>query len=229
MYEDLLVRYSSDGTVARPFILELLSLNNEKTLSMAFASMAAAPELYNDLIWSLLKDNTMIEVYLWGDVKLRFLKMLRAWYGTLNGNDAERYQRFLLSYKSELDFKYNTERRRGSYLYPYLWRDKWTLIYNTLSRDRMIPEMKKCFQELLRRFGQNLIPGHSVRVLYSNDGVVDDKTYARWPISNWLSSFLKLDEYKWRKGRAPVSLDQHAEAFKKCVSSLPEKFYDFCV
>lgn len=227
MYEDLLVRYSSDGTVARPFILELLSLNNEKTLSMAFASMAAAPELYNDLIWSLLKDNTMIEVYLWGDVKLRFLKMLRAWYGTLNGNDAERYQRFLLSYKSELDFKYNTERRRGSYLYPYLWRDKWTLIYNTLSRDRMIPEMKKCFQELLRRFGQNLIPGHSVRVLYSNDGVVDDKTYARWPISNWLSSFLKLDEYKWRKGRAPVSLDQHAEAFKKCVSSLPEKFYDF--
>ena len=230
IYEDLLVHYSSDETMVRPFILELLSLNNETTLSMAFASMAAAPELYNDLIWSLLKDNTMIEVYLWGDVKLRFLKMLRAWYGTLNGNDAERYQRFLLSYKSELDFKYNTERRRGSYLYPYLWRDKWMLIYNTLPGDRMIPEMKKCSQELLRRFGQDLMAerqDHSIRVLYSNDGVVDDKTYARWTISNWLSSFLKLDEYKWRKGRVPVNLDQHAEAFKKCVSSLPEKFYDF--
>lgn len=230
MYEDLLVHYSSDETMVRPFILELLSLNNATTLSMAFASMAAAPELYGDLIRLLLGNNAMVGAYLRGEVEFFFLKMLRAWYYTLNENDAGRYQQFLLSYKSELDFKYDARRRWSPYLCLHLWRDKWALICNTLPEDRMIPEMKKCFQELLRRFGGKLMierQDHSVRVLYASDGVVDGEIYAKWPISNWLSSFLKLDESKWRKGRGPVSLDQHAEAFKKCVSSLPEKFYDF--
>ena len=230
MYEDLLVHYSSDETMVRPFILELLSLNNATTLSMAFASMAAAPELYGDLIRLLLGNNAMVGAYLRGEVEFFFLKMLRAWYYTLNENDAGRYQQFLLSYKSELDFKYDARRRWSPYLCLHLWRDKWALICNTLPEDRMIPEMKKCFQELLRRFGGKLMierQDHSVRVLYASDGVVDGEIYAKWPISNWLSSFLKLDESKWRKGRVPVSLDQHAEAFKKCVSSLPEKFYDF--
>ena len=218
MYEDLLVHYSSDETMVRPFILELLSLNNATTLSMAFASMAAAPELYGDLIRLLLGNNAMVGAYLRGEVEFFFLKMLRAWYYTLNENDAGRYQQFLLSYKSELDFKYDARRRWSPYLCLHLWRDKWALICNTLPEDRMIPEMKKCFQELLRRFGGKLMierQDHSVRVLYASDGVVDGEIYAKWPISNWLSSFLKLDESKWRKGRVPVSLDQHAEAFKK--------------
>ena len=98
MYEDLLVRYSSDGTVARPFILELLSLNNEKTLSMAFASMAAAPEFYNVLILSLLTVNTMLVVYLCVDVKLRLLKMLRQCLVTLVVLMLDWLNRFLFAY-----------------------------------------------------------------------------------------------------------------------------------
>lgn len=229
MYEDLMIRYASD-TLGRSFVLELLSLNNETTLSVAFAAMAEAPRQYDDQIRLLLEDNAKIGIYLRGDVEFFFLKMLKAWYETLNENDAERYQWAILSYKSEFDFKYDPERRWSQFLCPHLWRDKWALICNTLPEDLMIPEMKKCFQELLRRFGKKLMiegQDHSVRVLYASDGVVDGEMYAKWPISNWLSSFLKLDEYKWRKGRVPVSLDQHAEAFKKCVSSLPEKFYDF--
>lgn len=231
MYEDLLVRYSSDETITRPFILELLSLNNETTLTMAFASMAAAPELYGDLIRPLLGNNAMVEAYLRGEVEFFFLKMLRAWYDTLNENDAERYQQFLLSYKSELDFKYDARRRWSPYLCPHLWRDKWALICNTLPEDRMIPEMRKCYQELLRRFGQKHMVErnyHSIGVAHICGGVVDDEAYARWPISNWLNSFLKLDEHKRRKGGGnPVSLREHANAFKKCVSSNPDKFYDF--
>lgn len=230
MYEDLLVHYSSDETMVRPFILELLSLNNATTLSMAFASMAAAPKLYGDLIRLLLGNNAMVGAYLRGEVEFFFLKMLRAWYETLNENDAERYQRALLSYKSEFDFKYDAERRWSQFLCPHLWQDKWVLICNTLLEDHMIPEMRRCYQELLRRFGQKQMVErnyHTVGVAHICGGVVDDEAYARWPNSNWLRSFLKLDECKWRKGRVPVSLDQHAEAFKKCVSSLPEKFYDF--
>lgn len=229
MYEDLMIRYASD-TLGRSFVLELLLLNNETTLSVAFAAMAEAPRQYDDQIRLLLEDNATIGIYLRGDVEFFFLKMLRSWYETLNENDAERYQRALLSYKSEFDFKYDAERRWSQFLCPHLWQDKWVLICNTLLEDHMIPEMRRCYQELLRRFGQKQMVErnyHTVGVAHICGGVVDDEAYARWPNSNWLRSFLKLDECKWRKGRVPVSLDQHAEAFKKCVSSLPEKFYDF--
>ena len=153
MYEDLMIRYASD-TLGRSFVLELLSLNNETTLSVAFAAMAEAPRQYDDQIRLLLEDNATIGIYLRGDVEFFFLKMLRAWYETLNENDAERYQRALLSYKSEFDFKYDAERRWSQFLCPHLWQDKWVLICNTLLEDHMIPEMRRCYQELLRRFGQ---------------------------------------------------------------------------
>lgn len=229
MYEDLMIRYASD-TLGRSFVLELLSLNNETTLSVAFAAMAEAPRQYDDQIRLLLEDNATIGIYLRGDVEFFFLKMLRAWYETLNENDAERYQRALLSYKSEFDFKYDAERRWSQFLCPHLWQDKWELICNTLPEDHMIPEMRRCYQELLRRFGQKHMVErnyHSVGVAHICGGVVGDETYARWPISNWLNSFLKLGEYKWREGRGPISLREHANAFKKCVSSNPNRFYDF--
>lgn len=228
MYEDLMIRYASD-TLGRSFVLELLSLNNETTLSVAFAAMAEAPRQYDDQIRLLSVNNAKIARYLHGDVEFFFLKMLRAWYDTLNENDAERYQQFLLSYKSELDFKCDVRRRWSPYLYPHLWRDKWALICNILPENRMIPEMRKCYQELLRRFGQKHMVErnyHSVGVAHICGGVVGDETYARWPISNWLNSFLKLGEYKRREGRSPISLREHANAFKKCVSSNPNRFYD---
>ena len=229
MYEDLMIRYASD-TLGRSFVLELLSLNNETTLSVAFAAMAEAPRQYDDQIRLLLEDNATIGIYLRGDVEFFFLKMLRAWYETLNANDAERYQRALLSYKSEFDFKYDAERRWSQFLCLHLWQDKWVLICNTLLEDHMIPEMRRCYQELLRRFGQKQMVErnyHSVGVAHICGGVVGDETYARWPISNWLNSFLKLGEYKRREGRSAISLREHANAFKKCVSSNPNRFYDF--
>lgn len=228
MYEDLMIRYASD-TLGRSFVLELLSLNNKTTLSVAFAVMAVAPELYDDLIWPLLEAPVKIGIYLHGDVEFFFLKMLRAWYETLNENDAERYQRVLLSYKSEFDFKYDAERRSSQFLCPHLWQDKWKLICITLPEDHMIPEMRRCYQELLRRFGQKHMVErnyHSVGVAFCG-GVIGEEIYARWPVSNWLNSFLKLDECKWREGRGPISFGEHANAFKKCISSNPNRFYDF--
>lgn len=230
IYEDLLIRYSPDETIVRPLVIELLSLNNETTLSMAFTAMAVAPEPYDDLIRPLLANNEKIEGYLHGNIEFFFLKMLRAWYDTLDENDAERYQRFLLSYKSELDFKYDAERKWSRFLYPHLWQDKWKLICNTLTEGHMIPEMKRCYQELLRRFGRRYEvekPDHSVIAGHFCGGIVSREKYGRWLTLNWLSSFLKLREHKWREGRNPISLREHADAFKKCVTSNPNKFYDF--
>ena len=38
IYEDLLIRYSHDETIVRPLVVELMSLNNETTLSLAFSA-----------------------------------------------------------------------------------------------------------------------------------------------------------------------------------------------
>ena len=68
--------------------------------------------------------------------------------------------------------------------------------------------MKRCYQELMRRFGRRYEvekPDHSVIAGHFCGGVVSSEKYGRWPISNWLSSFLKLGEYKWREGRNPIS------------------------
>lgn len=229
MYEELMIRYAS-YTFVHSFVLELLSLNNETTLSVAFAAMAEVPRQYDDQIRFLLADNENIAKYLHGDVEFFFFKMLRMWYDTLDENNAEGYQRFLLSYKSKLDFKYDAERRFSLFLCPHLWYDKWKLICNTLPENLMIPEMRKCYQELMRRFGQKLVVErncHTVNVAHHCGSVVTDEIYTRWPISNWLNSFLKLGEHKWRKGGTPFSLREHAEAFKKCVSSNPGRFYNF--
>lgn len=229
-YEDLLVLYSSDETTARPLIVELLSMDNVFTLSMAFGTMSASPVLYDDLIRSFLSENDKIGRYLHGDVAFFFMKMLRAWYNTLNESGTEWYQSLLLSYKSELDFKYDAERKWSRFLCPHLWKEKWMLICNTLPVDSMIPAMKKCSQELMRRFGKRYTierPDHSASAAYYCGGVVGDTIYSRWPISNWMSSFLKLDEHKWLSGRKPISLSVHADAFKKCVAANPEKFRNF--
>ena len=58
MYENLLTRYSPDKAVGRSLILELLSLRNTTTLSIAFTAMAVAPGLYDGQIRSLLIDNS---------------------------------------------------------------------------------------------------------------------------------------------------------------------------
>ena len=81
----------------------------------------------------------------------------------------------------------------------------------------MIPEMKRCYQELMRRFGRRYEvekPDHSVIAGHFCGGVVSSEIYGRWPFSNWLSSFLKLGEFIWREGRNPISLREHADAFK---------------
>lgn len=56
----------------RPLILELLSLNDETTLSMAFNTMAMVPEMFDNEIRSLLRNNQIIEGYLNGDVEFFF-------------------------------------------------------------------------------------------------------------------------------------------------------------
>lgn len=101
--------------------------------------MAESPKIYDDLIRTLLSSNRKIEENLHGDIEFFFLKLLKAWYNTIDKDDTVWYQKLLLSYKSELDFKFDAERKWSKFLCPHLWRDKWELICNTLPENSLIP------------------------------------------------------------------------------------------
>ena len=231
LYEQLLLKYSSDQAVIAPIVDELLSLNNEISVAMAFLAIAEHPELHNKRVESLLANSSTIEKYLQGSVEFYFLKMLKSWYSTLNSPRAHEYQRRLLSYVSSSDPYVDKDRRYGDLLFPHLWREKWELICNTLPDDGLLPEMKKCVGELFRRFGRKIVierDRHSVTMAVYSGGITDNATYATFSTDNWLSSFLKLNEAKhWHFHRHPVDLHAHADAFKKCVASNPIKFKDF--
>ena len=224
MYETLLIRFSFDESQVRPMIEHLLLLNDKFTLIMAFTAMAEAPQLYDDIIRLQLIDRRKMDAFLDSSVNFYILKLLRAWYDTLDRNDAVWYQNYILAFESESDFKYDAESSRRGFLCPDLWRHKWMLICNTLPENSLLPNMKRCSQELIRRFNTKLIvEKNDFSCTVSRCGaVVDSETYDRWPMSNWLSSFLKLNtKYK------PISLHEHAKEFKKCVRSHPNKFFNF--
>ena len=231
IYEQLLLRFSSDSAVIAPIVDELLALNNETSLAMAFSAMAEHPELHSQLIESLVANSSTIEKYLQGPVKYYFLKMLKSWYLTLESMKAEEYQRKVLSYVSSSDYLANKEKKYSSMPFPHLWHEKWELICNTLPNNGLLPEMKKCAGELQRRFGRKFIverDRHGITSAVYCGGITDDATYATFSPAVWLSSFIKLNETNyWRFNRKPIDLRAHADAFKKCVAADPVKFKDF--
>lgn len=231
IYEELLTKFSSDLAIMRPIIGRLMELRNETSISMAFSAMAANPKAYDEQIRQIIADEQSVNMYLASDIEFFYMKMVKSWYLNLDAHDAVMYQKKVLSFKSPVDLYYDREHSLDYFLCPHLWRSKWDLICNTLPEDGLIPEMKKCSQELLRRFGRRTIvkrPEDSMVVTYYGGGLVSNDTYSRFSLENWLNSFLKLDESRsWRSHGRPFDLEGHADAFEKCVSANPNKFRDF--
>ncbi len=224
IYEDLLTGNASDGGLVLPLIKDLMALNNETSVSMAFETIAVCPEQYDEIIRSLLGNDATIESYMAREVKYFFLTMLRKWYDTLDDVGTVWFQNRLLSFKStaELGAFKDKKLHQPSCLHP--WNDKWDLICNALPETGLIPAMKKCSQEMLRRLGKRNVverPDHSTPMAFYCGGVTTDEVYANWPVSNWMNSFLKLKESGY------IDLRVHADKFRKCVSGNPYKFKAF--
>lgn len=229
LYEQALIKQAHCLDVVRPFVDELLALDNEISLSMAFVAMAECPDVYHDTILDILEKDETVEKYIQDSVAFFFLKMLRAWGDGLNDQLFVWYQKRILAYKSSTDFLFIKNRHNRPLCYN-LWRDKWKLICNTLPESGLIKEMVACSQELMRRFGHKLIVKREDYPVTAHicTGVVSDEQYLRWPLKNWLTSFLKLDENRCRRnGRHPISITSHADAYKRCVVANPDRFKCF--
>ena len=231
IYEALLIKYAKVNDIIKPIVAELVELNNETSLSLAFNAISENPTEYNDIICALISSDNEIEKCLHGDVEYYFLKMLKKWYLTLDREPSEAYQKRLLTFRSSTDLLHNKERKYSLLLYPHLWWHKWILICNTLPEYGLINNMHKCRHELIRRYGNDYIvkkPNYEASCAMVCGGVVSQEKYERFSKSTWLNSFLKLDEAKfWRGNRHPIDLNVHASAFENSVEKHPEYFKDF--
>ncbi len=230
-YEELLVEFSSDNNLIKPIVKELLELNSYWSIPMAFSVMSEVPDAYHGIVMTMLNEDYSIERHMQGRIKYHFLKLLSSWYKTLNEKQAEWYQSRLIEYRSTSDFNYNQNRSCNELLCYHLWREKWELICNTLPDHGMVPGMKKCKQELMRRFGQTLEverADYSVSCMIGSSGITTDEIYRQFSFNSWLSSFLKLEEHQYTRGmKSFITLTDHAEAFQKCVAARPIHFRNF--
>ena len=231
MYEALLIKYAKVNDIIKPIVEELIDLNNETSLSLAFNTISENPTEYNDTIFNLISKDKEIEKCLHGDIEYYFLKMLKEWHLTLGSEQSESYQRRILNFKSSTDLLSNKDRKYSLSLYPHLWWHKWVLICNTLPEYGLISDMHKCRQELIRRYGDNYKvkkPNYEVSCAMVCGGIISQEKYERFSKSTWLNSFLKLDEARfWRGNRHPIDLNVHADAFETCVENHPDYFKDF--
>lgn len=228
IYEKLLTAHAGDYETTMPLVDELLSLNNETAASMAFLAMAEHPQLYERTISEILADNDRVEMYLHCDTCYFFLNMLRQRYDTLGAEEAAAYQLRVLAFRSQADMISSRKYRGDGLLYPHLWWHKWLLICNTLPAEGLLPEMKRCRSELLRRFNREEIverPSHIVTMAKICGSVIPAHAYSRFTPDRWLRSFLRLPKDHWcNTDKEPLTVHGHAEAFKKCVADNPASF-----
>lgn len=230
IYKTLLINSLSDSFNTRSKVIELLSLKNDITLSIAFNTIGHNPLEYSEIIKEILSKTDLVDSCLYSNANYYFFKMLKQWYLLSNTHEQIYYEKYVLSYKSQRDNIFNKERTNNILLMPYLWYDKWYIICNTLPEEVHIIELKKIRLELFRRFGKKHIcekTDYHMSCTTICGGIVSDKIYSTFSKKNWLTSFLKLENSRSLTKGIPVDLRRHADAFTNCIASDVLKWKSF--
>lgn len=227
----LLEQYAiKDPSFVKLSVKELLYLNDEMSLSLAFRTISSNPRSFDKDIWEILTDNSKIDRYLEeSEFKYYFLNMLKNWYSTLSSEKIVFYQYLLLNFKSGKDWLSDKERHFSNMIYWHLWRRKWMLICCTLPSDGLMPSLRKCKQELIRRFGyeyENEKTNHHVSCAHICGGIVSKEQYKRFSIKMWRNAFRLKESISNGKYR-PFDERVQAKTFMSCVEERPEYFKNF--
>lgn len=231
--EELLRRYAGEPDFIKPVVSRLLNLNSEMAFTLAYATMAACPAIFDEEIREIISQDSALDFGLYGgDFEYSFLKMLRNWFLIQDNDSAEWYQDRLMAFSSYTDLFHSKKSYKDEPLFHHLWWRKWVLISNTVPDDRMTERMRLMKNELMRRFGRACpIKKQERNIVCSSivSGPIPASAYSRFSMGMWLDSFLKLDEKKnYRKGVFhPVDLREHASSFSKTVACRPKFFRDF--
>lgn len=228
-YKSLLARMSCEGDKVKSLVTDLITTNNECAVCMAFEIMAITPSSYNKEIFAILNVPSQIYFYLQGDMGYYFLILLSKWYAVQDVKSRCFYKDMVLNYKSPRDFFPDKQRNFGGALYPYLWYDKWKLVSVTLPEVDDNISLKRCRQEIYRRYNNRSYklrkPNHLTCMAEVCGGTLNEEKYATLSLKNWLHIFA-VNEWG-HHNRKPVDLRVNADQFRKCISESPDKFMSF--
>lgn len=224
-----MARMSCEGDKVKSLVTDLITTNNECAVCMAFEIMAITPSSYNKEIFAILNVPSQIDFYLQGDMGYYFLLLLSKWYTVQDVKNRCFYKDMVLNYKSPSDFLPDKQRNFGGALYPYLWYDKWKLVSVTLPEVDDNISLKRCRQEIYRRYNNRPYklrkPNHLTCMAEVCGGTLNEEKYATLSFKNWLHIFA-VNEWG-HHNRKPVDLRVNADQFRKCISESPDKFMSF--
>ena len=229
IYKKLLVMFSSDSVRITPIIKELYASNNECALCLAFEIMSLNPLLYEERIHDILSDNSLMDVFLQGDIEFYFLTLLRNWYLVQSPEQKSSYETLILNFKSKSDTISNKNRDYDRKLYPFIEYNKWKLISVTIPEITSNTKIRRCRQELNRRYYNKPYelekPDHNVHVAEFCGGSLSKEGFARLSFKRWIDLF-SVDE-RWHHGRKPIDIRVNANQFMECVCNDTCRFKPF--
>lgn len=227
--EDSAIKLAKDVEYIRPYQRKLFETKSEKALCLCFEIMTVCPSVYNQEIKEILSTNESIDRYLEvSSFKYYFLELLKAWYLTLEPEEALGYQKIIYHFSSNTDNFYLKERPINKPLCPYMWRRKWELLY-TIDRQPINNEdLRRCRLELNRRFGGSFVNEKHEHFVVSASicgGLASSEKYRTFSKKAWLNSFLISN--KEHLNRRFFDERMHADEFITSVSAKPEYYKDF--
>ena len=229
IYKKLLVMFSSDSVRITPIIKELYASNNECALCLAFDIMSLNPLIYEERIHDILSDNSLMDVFLQGDIEFYFLTLLRNWYLVQSPEQKSSYETLILNFKSKSDTISNKNRDYDRKLYPFIEYNKWKLISVTIPEITSNTKIRRCRQELNRRYYNKPYelekPDHNVHVAEFCGGSLSKEGFAKLSFKRWIDLF-SVDE-RWHHGRKPIDIRVNANQFMECVCNDTCRFKPF--
>lgn len=191
------------------------------------------PQIFTENFFSIIQNKNLVESLLnHNHTEYHFRELLNNIYIYLTTEQREWYQNYVLQYSPKNDFlvyKYRNEYH--PLLFYKLGYQKRKLIYS-IPNQELTAELKKIKQELDRRYKshecKNIKPKYGVSMASICGGLTSTENYSKFTQKVWLSSFIKCENNGLGIGkREYFDINQHAIAFKKCVSDNPNKFYPF--
>lgn len=230
IYKELLVRYSSHKDMIKAMVKDLYMTNDECAVCLAFEIMSLNPLMYNDEILCILRDSEKMDSYLSWDIEYYFLVLLRNWYLVQDSIQRTWYEDLILNFQSKKDNLPNKHREFDRILYPFMWYNKWKLVSVTLPEKIDGAKLKRCRQELNRRYYNTPYvlekPDHNVHMAEICGGSLPEEQYTNLSFSRWLDLFAVNDNH-WYHNRKPIDIRVNARMFKECVSKNPRRYLSF--
>ena len=184
-----------------------------------------------DVVWEVLNDSKLTDALLdTYQTEYYFLMSLKRCYATYNEQQKSYFIAYASTYQTESDFKTEGKSRAAyTLVYPQMYKNRFKLL-SIIPESERTHEVKKLYLEYVRRFNKDVQYEKPVKCkcyTYATTAIASKKVCMSFTERQWVNSFLYAkDDTPYRKGKINTfSVYSHAEMFRECVKTEPEKHF----